>query len=163
MSSIFTKSLFLGKGEAFGRVRGGKRHPLGEGPLGRGTTWERDPAKGVRAWGGGVEDKERGHSLSRGKRKMWQLLTRREEEQRGGEGGFRVHKARETRPRLCSNCLALVPVAPDLGALGSFLISLLRDVRAANASPCRKSPCKTGKIHFAPRAHTTPRDESDNC
>lgn len=77
-------------------------------------------------------------------------------------------RARGSRPRLCSTCSALVPVAADLGALGSFLISLLRDMRAANASPRRKPPCETGKIHFAPRAHaasrahTTPCDGSDN-
>lgn len=85
-----------------------------------------------------------------------------------GKENSGLHRARETRPRLCSDCSAVVPVAPNLGALESFLISLLRDMRAANASPCRKPPCKTGKIHFAPcahaasRAHTTPRDGSDN-
>jgi len=38
MSSIFAKSLFLGKGEAFWRVQGRKRRPLGGGPLRRGTS-----------------------------------------------------------------------------------------------------------------------------
>lgn len=102
---------------------------------------EREPAEGAWAWRGGEQDEERGHSSSWSKRELWQPLTRREEQQHGGEGGF------QTLQQLLSSA----PVAPSLGAFGSFLIPFLRDASTANASPCRKPPCRTGKIHFTPK------------
>lgn len=60
-----------------------RQAPSGGFREGRDIPGERDPAEGLRAWRGGVQDEERGHSLPRGRRETWQLLTRKTAAWRG--------------------------------------------------------------------------------